>query len=219
MKEDSRVLLARYSGDSSPDSSTRGTARANQPPGEITDTDWGQVHWGHRIGSGSFAEIWAANLPLHGPVAIKMLRPDRRADPSAVADIVREADFVCRLRHRHILSALATFRPSGSGLGIALPVLDSTLAEQLGHPMHRTPCDEWFLRRQWPVERAILVGAQLASALAYLHDRVRPRQPMLSLPARETHSITTGPLPTRSAAPSPACALRPSAAAACCTAT
>lgn len=177
------MLLTRYSGDSSPDSSIRGATRAtNQPPAEITDSDWKQVCWGTRIGSGSFAEIWAADLPPYGPVAVKMLRPDRRADASAVADIVREADFLCRLHHRHIISALATFRPSASGLAIALPLLDSTLAEQMGHPMHRTPCDEWFLRRHWPVERAILVGAQLAGALAYMHDRVRPRQLISSRP-------------------------------------
>ena len=79
---------------------------------------------------------------------------------------------MCRLRHPHILCSLGVYEPSDGPVSIVLQRIDSTLAEQINHPMHRTPCDEWFLRRHWPIERAILVGTQLASALAYMHEKV-----------------------------------------------
>jgi len=177
VRDDSRILLSRGSNDSTPDRSVDGSttgALRRVPP-----ADWPHILWDRRIGSGAFAEIWAATLPPFGPVAVKMLRDDRLGEAAAVADLEHEAGLLRRVHHQHILCALSTHRPPDGGLYIALDRLDSTLADQMVHPLHRTPCDEWFLRRQWTLARAIKVGAQLASALEYLHERAIPGSSVL----------------------------------------
>ncbi len=114
------------------------------------------------VAEGGYGSVYAGHhLVLDGPVAIKVLRPDRDA-PRHVAGFLEEARTLARLRHPNIVSVLdAGVLPDGAVPWIALewcdgPTLQRALASgEVACPM--SPRAAWELLR--PV----------ASAIAYAH--------------------------------------------------
>jgi len=121
---------------------------------------------GHRLGNflllellnvGGMAEVYRGrDISGNREVAVKVLPPALAADPQYVARFKYEAELVGRLAHPNIVP-IESFGEEGQYLYLVMPLLDGSLRDILsrGAPIH-------------PID-AVLVGMQIASALAPVH--------------------------------------------------
>jgi serine/threonine-protein kinase len=108
-------------------------------------------------GRGGMATVFLAeDLKHHRPVAIKVLDPDLAA-VIGPKRFLREIEVAARLQHPHILPLL----DSGDADGLLYYVMPYVAGESL-----RTRLDR---ERQLPVEDALQLGGEVASALDYAH--------------------------------------------------
>ena len=64
----------------------------------------GKYQLRERLGYGGMAEVWKAyDTQLQRFVAIKILHPDRHADPQFITRFVREARLIASFRHPNIV--------------------------------------------------------------------------------------------------------------------
>ena len=111
------------------------------------------------IGSGGMAIVFAAHdLARDRPVAIKVMRPEI-ADAVATTRFVREILWSSRLQHPHIVPLL----DSGDAAGFPYAVMPLVEGESLAGRLGRTP--------PLPMAEALRYGGQVASALAYAHEK------------------------------------------------
>ena len=61
-----------------------------------------------RVGEGGTATVYRAEHPVHGTVALKVLREKLRQDRTAVARFVREASFGTRVTHANVIRTIQT---------------------------------------------------------------------------------------------------------------
>lgn len=109
------------------------------------------------VGEGGTAEVYYAEHPERGPVALKLLRPRLAADPVAVKRFLREAEFGARVVHPNVVR---TF-DFGESDGVQYLALEWAAGEPL----------ETFITRSGPMAPAIaanIVG-QLGAALQEAH--------------------------------------------------
>jgi serine/threonine protein kinase len=59
-----------------------------------------------RVGEGGTATVYKADHPLHGNVAVKVLREKLRQDKTAVARFLREASFGTRVQHPNVVRTI-----------------------------------------------------------------------------------------------------------------
>jgi len=114
----------------------------------------GRFRIGRELGSGGLGRVFEAqDLWLERPVAIKVLRPGRKADMEFVLDEARAA---AALNHPNICTVYDVIREEG------LPVLSMELlsGETLGDRLERGPM---------PVAEVLEVAQQLAAGLAASH--------------------------------------------------
>ena len=60
------------------------------------------------VGEGGTSSVYEAFHPVHGRVALKLLRDRLRQDPTAVARFVREAEFGARIHHPNVVRTIET---------------------------------------------------------------------------------------------------------------
>ncbi len=112
----------------------------------------------HEIGRGGMATVYLAeDLKHHRRVAIKVLDPDVAA---AIGHdrFLREIETAANLTHPHILP----LHDSGEADGFLYYVMPYVEGESLRVRLDREP--------QLPVEEAVRITCEVASALAYAHD-------------------------------------------------
>ena len=111
-----------------------------------------------RLGEGAMADVYRAHDPDIGrTVAIKVLKPELAREPEIVARFLREARAAGALSHANI----ATIYDVGETQGIAYIAMELIEGQ---------PLDALLLAQgRMPYERVLLLGHQLASALAYAH--------------------------------------------------
>jgi len=135
--------------------------------------DWNSLV-GHRyLGSGEFCTVSSAMLD-GTPVAIKVLREVHRDNALAISDLESETQIMISLRHRSILRVLGVGKTGGLPF-LVLEILDSILLKTLPKPAGQVSV--WVRRRsvkQWPLQRALQCGIELAEALRYLHNEAMP---------------------------------------------
>ncbi len=109
------------------------------------------------VGEGGTAEVYLAEHPERGPVALKLLRPRLASDPVAVKRFLREAEFGARVVHPNVVR---TF-DFGEADGVQYLALEWAPGEPL----------ETFIARSGPI--AVPVAAnivvQLGAALQEAH--------------------------------------------------
>ncbi|XVV15267.1 serine/threonine-protein kinase [Actinoplanes sp. CA-131856] len=121
----------------------------------------GRYRLGEQLGRGGMAVVWRADDEVLGrEVAVKVLSPSLAGDPELRRRIRDEARAVARLRHVNVVAVYdyGEFADSGHTLSyVVMELVDGrTLADMLtGGPL------------PWKV--AVLVGAQVAAALAAAH--------------------------------------------------
>ncbi len=110
-----------------------------------------------RIGAGGMGEVYrAVNVHDGSPAAVKLLFPEQTADPTARRRLDREGEIVAQLQHPNIVRLLERGEHGGR-LYLAMELLaGETLAERLRRGRLAEP-------------RALVLAAEIASALAELH--------------------------------------------------
>src|SRR5213592_1386409 len=58
------------------------------------------------VGEGGTSAVYLAEHPNHGTVALKVLREKLRQDKTAVTRFVREAKYVARVEHAHVVKII-----------------------------------------------------------------------------------------------------------------
>jgi len=115
---------------------------------------WGSLRLIAPLGSGAFADVFRAHDPrLQRDVALKLLR-----DSDDASQVVGEGRMLAKLRHRGVVTVHGADRIGGR-TGIWMELIDGRTLEEL-------------LRERGPFDpkTAALVGAELAAALAAVHD-------------------------------------------------
>jgi serine/threonine-protein kinase len=115
---------------------------------------WGPLRLIAPLGSGAFADVFRAHDPrLQRDVALKLLR-----DSDDASQVVGEGRMLAQLRHRGVVTVHGADRIGGR-TGIWMELIDGRTLEEL-------------LRERGPfdAQTAALVGAELAAALAAVHD-------------------------------------------------
>ncbi len=110
------------------------------------------------LGRGGMATVFLAqDLKQRRPVAIKVLRPEI-ANAIGIERFLLEIDIAAQLTHPHILPLFE----SGKGDGLVYYVMPYVEGESLRDRLTR--------ERQLPLEDAIRIAKQVASALAHAHS-------------------------------------------------
>lgn len=111
------------------------------------------------LGSGAMGRVYRAfHLDLETEVAIKLLRPERAANPEAVARFRQEARATSRLRHPNIISVLDFGQTESGDLYLATEML-------VGRTLARILREDWPL----PAYRIVRLLGQALSALDAAH--------------------------------------------------
>jgi serine/threonine protein kinase/tetratricopeptide (TPR) repeat protein len=109
------------------------------------------------LGEGGMGVVYKARDPrLQRTVALKVLRPDRSADPVRRARLLREARAAAALNHPHIV----TIHDIASEGGVDFIVMEHVSGHSLG---------SLVVGRGLPVAEALRIGIQVADALAASH--------------------------------------------------
>lgn len=118
----------------------------------------GRYELRERIGEGAMAEVWRAYDPgIDRVLAIKLLKPELRAQPEGAARFLREARAAGALAHPNIVTVYDVGEADGVPY-IAMELLD-------GRPLDLVLAEEGRLS----IERVLAIGPQLAAALSYAH--------------------------------------------------
>lgn len=132
-----------------------------------------------RLGGGASCEAYLAfDEVTHGPVVVKLLRPDRVGDPHGARALEREADALRAVNHPVVVRLLRDGRYDARP-HLVLEAADGPRLSSL-------------LRRHGPLqpEQYLPLGIDLASAAAYLrhvghvHLDVKPGNVVMGAPAR-----------------------------------
>ena len=111
------------------------------------------------LGQGGMASVYLAEDVKHRrKVAVKVLRPEVSAALGAER-FLREIEIAARLNHPHILA----LHDSGTADGFFFYVMPHVTGESLRQKLER--------ERQLPVDEALRITTQVASALDYAHAR------------------------------------------------
>jgi serine/threonine protein kinase len=95
----------------------------------------GRFHLDRRIGEGGMGVVWAAtHMVTRKPVALKMLKPERAADPALRQRFIREARAVCAVQHPNIVEIHDVLETED---GSPVMVMDLLHGESLGQRLDR----------------------------------------------------------------------------------
>jgi serine/threonine-protein kinase len=140
-----------------------------------------------RIGEGAMAEVFRArDTGIDRVVAIKALKPEYHRHPEFAQRFLREATAAGTLNHAHIATIYDVGEMDGAAF-IAMELVSGC------------PLDEVMKAQgRMPYERVLLLGAQIADALAYAHAQgivhrdVKPSNIMLSADGRTAKLLDFG---------------------------
>ncbi|MRG92469.1 serine/threonine-protein kinase [Polyangium spumosum] len=120
----------------------------------------GEYRIDHKLGSGTFGDVYAGEHPLIGKkVAVKVLNRRFASDPEAVSRFIAEARAVNKIRHRNIIDIFSfNTLPGGRHYFVMEYVEGQTLAALL-EQKHRLP-----------VATALQIAQGVASALDAAHE-------------------------------------------------
>jgi len=109
------------------------------------------------LGRGGMGVVYRAQDAAGQVVALKVLLPHRAAQPHVRQRFLHELRSLSKLRHPHLVRLLA----AGEHDDVPWLALEFVEGQSLEQRLHAGPL---------PVEQAVRLTAQLASAVAYLHD-------------------------------------------------
>jgi serine/threonine-protein kinase len=120
---------------------------------------YGRYETLREVGRGSMGVVHEAYDPqIDRAVALKVLRPDYRADESSVLRFLREAKTIGRVSHPHIVTVYDAGEDRGT-LFIAMEYIEGR------------PLGELMRERQFSREEILDIGIQVAETLDHAHGR------------------------------------------------
>ncbi|HXC26205.1 MAG TPA: serine/threonine-protein kinase [Gemmatimonadaceae bacterium] len=116
------------------------------------------------VGEGGTSSVYEAHHPIHGRVALKLLRERLRHDPTAVARFVREAEYGARVNHPNAVRTIET------GVASDVPEVDTDL-HFLATEWAPGEILEKYVKRNGPLapDEAATVVMQIAGAVEAVH--------------------------------------------------
>ncbi len=138
------------------------------------------------IGEGGTSTVYRGDHPVHGPVAVKVLREKLRQDKTAVARFVREAQFGARVVHPNVVTTIEI----GEVEGLHFLTIEWALGELL----------EKYVKRMAPLPRdevatiitQIADAVQAAHAEGIIHRDLKPDNVMYDPETRQVKLLDFG---------------------------
>jgi serine/threonine-protein kinase len=152
------------------------------------------------VGEGGTSTVYKAHHPVHGQVAVKVLRDKLRQDATAVKRFVREAEFGQRVTHPNIIRTIEFGEaPVGNGAPQHYLVIEWAPGEIL----------EKYAKRHAPlppvevadIMRQISAAVQAAHDLAIVHRDLKPENVMYDAATRGVKLLDFGIAADTDAAP------------------
>lgn len=140
-----------------------------------------------RVGEGGTATVYRAHHPLHGQVALKVLREKLRHDKTAVARFLREASFGTRVQHQNVVRTI-DIGQSPEGLNyIAIEWAPGELLEGYAKRNAPLPTEEVTA-----IVRQIAAAVYAAHATEIVHRDLKPENLMYDPLARNVKLLDFG---------------------------
>jgi len=116
------------------------------------------------VGEGGTSSVYEAHHPVHGRVALKLLRERLRQDPTAIARFIREAEYGSRVSHPNVVRTIET------GVASDVPGVDGDL-HFLATEWAPGEILEKYIKRNGPLAptEAAAVVTQVAGAVEAAH--------------------------------------------------
>lgn len=113
-----------------------------------------------QIGEGGTSVVFRAEHPVHGTVAVKVLKEKLRQDKTAVARFLREAELGDRVRHPNVVRTIELGEAPGGVRYLATEWAEGEILER-------------YMRRHAPMPRedVVRVIRQIADAVRAVHEK------------------------------------------------
>lgn len=171
-------------------------ALALQMSQNVSQIDWltgavlhGKYRVGRQLGEGGMGAVYLAeHVGIGREVALKVVRPDLLADPTAADRFVREARAAGGIQHRHVVNVTDFGVDAVAGHDVAYLVMEQLHGQTLDAVLEA--------RHRLPLTLVVDIVAQVASALAaahacgLIHRDLKPANIWLSPDARGGFHVT-----------------------------
>jgi serine/threonine-protein kinase len=145
------------------------------PGDDLSGRTLDDYHILHRLGAGGMGQVYLAEqVSLKRRVALKFLKADVTADPTALARFRREAEAVARVTHANIVQVYAV----GSADGLHFMALEYVEGRNLrDHVARKGPPDA---RLALSVMRQVAAALHRAGELGIIHRDIKPENILLT---------------------------------------
>ena len=126
------------------------------------------------VGEGDQAAVHSCVVPFGKyagqTMALKVLRPELAAKEDEVQAFVREANFLARISHPHVLGMLGCGTTDERRPCLVIDWVESDVARELKLDLVDFDAGaRWAVRRDWPSASRVALLRDLAATLAFLH--------------------------------------------------
>jgi serine/threonine-protein kinase len=125
------------------------------------------------VGEGGTAEVYKAQHPIHGTVALKVLREKLRHDKTAVARFVREAQYGTRVLHPNVVRTIEIGQSEDGLHFLAIEWAGGDLLEKYARINAPLSCEETAI-----IISQIGAAVQAAHAAKIVHRDLKPENVM-----------------------------------------
>ncbi len=123
----------------------------------------GKLLVGERIGSGALGAVYRAkHVLLPQPIAVKVLHPHCRAEPTYRARFLAEAQSASMLDHPNLVRVVDFGEERGGLMWLAMELLDGRSIDTVQHDLEGG---------RFSVERAVAILLDVCAGLAHAHER------------------------------------------------
>ncbi len=142
--------------------------RVSEPADDLAWLTGGVLHGkylvGRRLGEGGMGAVYLAeHVGIGRTVALKVVRPELMADPTASERFVREARAAGGIQHQHVVNVTDFGVDSVGGRQVAYLVMEHLHGETLEHVLES--------RQRLPLTQVVDIVEQVCAALAAAHAK------------------------------------------------
>lgn len=139
------------------------------------------------VGEGGTSAVFRAEHPVHGTVAVKVLREKLRQDKTAVARFVREARYGERVQHPNVVQTIEVGEASPGMHFLAIEWAAGELLERYAKQHGPLPADEVST-----IIRQIAAAVHAAHVVGIVHRDLKPDNVMYDPQSRQVKLLDFG---------------------------